>query len=151
MVNNVIVNNGKSGPGGSPLGGISLSWQAAPLPTLYNNTIVSNYAATGKKAGVTCDTNLVAGYQLFNTVVWFNFPTGATPGCGFQYSIMSGLPSTLGNLSGNPNLDSGYRPISGLCIDKGTSTFGVTVLDHGSDPRPKVSNGQVDKGAFEVL
>jgi len=152
VVNNVILSNGKASAAGTDFGGISLLWKSStPMPTLYNNTIISNLAKTGAMAGVSCNTTYAQPYKLINTVVYFNVPSGSTGGCTFEYSIGSVPSGGAGNLTADPKLDSKYYPLStSKCIDTGASTTGVTVIDNANKQRPKVFGGKVDKGAYEV-
>jgi hypothetical protein len=99
IVNNIIVENGTGGGGGSLAGGVRVAEPAVPPAILVNNTIAFNMGRTNVPNGVKCWANV----DVRNNIVWMNDNQDIGPNCDPWYNIVS--DAGWHNVQGNLNLD----------------------------------------------
>lgn len=155
LVNNVIVKNGSTtSMSAAATAGLQLLWDGAPLPVIYNNVIADNLTGGSTQAGIDCNVSkLVSGaqYDLHNTIVWGNNPSGLSGGCKFLTSDVQTLSSlTSGNINSNPQFATAlYDLKSGSpAVDTGGAVpTSVTVIDYNGGTR--LQGVKTDMGAHE--
>jgi len=151
LINNIASLNGVLG-GTNTVGGVALNQGPGASISFLNNTVVDNLALGTNASGISCQG--IAG-TFSNSIVWnkANKPSDAiTSSCKFSDSDVQGYTGGTNNISKDPLLDTSYKPKTSPqspCIDAGKTTT-ETIIDILGNPRPAVSGGKVDMGAFEV-
>lgn len=99
IVNNVIVENGTGGGGGSTFGGMRVADPALPPAIVMNNTVAYNMARSNQQAGVKC----WGAVDVRSNIIWMNTPEDISNNCDPWYNFVS--EPALNNVQFNRNQD----------------------------------------------
>ena len=164
FINALIYNNHAPNGGISDGGGVSISNRA--YPTFINMTLADNFSPNSN--GIYSDP--ISQYHFYNCIIWDAIPAN-TPAF-FDYCLAMGMypPGVSGNtnLDGTTNIPDFVNPSiydyhllpTSPCIDAGNNNFLIppytnpypnTSIVIDLDGSPRIQNGIVDMGAYELF